>query len=240
MIPNIWIGYDSREAAAFHVCTQSIIERSSVPVAIKPLALSSLTWFPNHRDGTNAFITSRYLIPSLEDFSGWALFIDSDVLLREDIARLWALRDSRYALQCVHHDYRTSASRKYVGSPIEADNLEYPKKNWSSVMLLNCSHPAVRVLTPGYVARATSQHLHRFEWLAPDLIGELPREWNHLIGEYPREDQAALAHFTLGVPGFDAYVDAEHSREWHATLLRANEVVGEDAVQMMRRARTRA
>jgi lipopolysaccharide biosynthesis glycosyltransferase len=210
-----------------------------VPVAIRPLALSSLTWFPNHRDGTNQFITSRYLIPALSDFSGWALFIDSDILMREDVAKLWALRDDRFAVQCVKHDYRTSSRRKYLGSPLEADNVDYPKKNWSSVMLLNCGHPAVRKLTPGYVSQATSQHLHRFEWVDEALVGELPREWNHLVGEYPREDQAALAHWTLGVPGFDAYVDAEHSREWHAALLRANEIVGEDAVQLMRRARAR-
>lgn len=211
-----------------------------MPVAIKPLTLSSLTWFPSHRDGTNAFITSRYLVPALQDFAEWALFIDSDILFYEDVAKLWALRDSRYAVQCVKHDYRTSTRRKYAGSPIEADNLDYPKKNWSSVMLLNCSHPAMRVLTPGYVTKASSQHLHRFEWLDPDLIGELPQDWNHLVGEYPRCDGARLAHFTLGVPGFDAYVDAEHSRAWHQTLLRANEIVGEDAVQMMRRARARA
>lgn len=211
-----------------------------MPVAIYPLTLSSLKWFPNHSDGTNQFITSRYLIPSLLDFSGWALFIDSDVLLRRDVAELWALRDSRYAVQVVQHDYRTNARRKYVGSPIEADNLDYFAKNWSSVMLLNCSHPAMRVLTPGYVSRATSQHLHRFEWLDRALIGELPCEWNHLVGEYPRNDNAALVHWTQGVPGFGHYVDAEHSREWHAALLRANEIVGESPVETMRRAEVRA
>jgi lipopolysaccharide biosynthesis glycosyltransferase len=237
---NIWIGFDQREAAAFHVCAQSLIETASVPIAIKPLALRSLNWFSPHKGGTNQFITSRYLIPCLEDFSGWALFIDSDVLVRSDIARLWALRDPRYAVQVVKHDYRTSARRKYVGSPIENDNLDYPAKNWTSVMLLNCGHPAVRKLTPGYVTRATSQHLHRFDWLDQNLIGELPRDWNHLVSEMPRTDHAALAHYTLGVPGFDHYVDCEHSREWHQTLLRANEIVGESPVEMMQRAAVRA
>ncbi len=240
MIPTAWIGFDQREAAAFHVCAQSIIETASVPVAIKPLTLSSLKWFPNHRDGTNSFITSRYLIPALEDFSGWALFIDSDVLLRDDIAKLWELRDSRYAVQCVQHDYQSSARRKYVGSPIENDNVPYPMKNWTSVMLLNCGHPAMRKLTPDYVSRATSQHLHRFEWLDPALIGSLPRDWNHLVGEYPRNDDAKLAHFTLGVAGFAHYVDCEHSREWHQTLLRANEIVGESPADLIARAVERA
>jgi lipopolysaccharide biosynthesis glycosyltransferase len=234
------MGYDPREAAAWHVATQSIIETASVPVAIKALTLASLRWFPDHRDGTNQFITSRYLIPCLQDFAGWALFVDSDVLFRADVADLWELRDSRYAVQVVKHDYRTSAPRKYVGSPIENDNIQYPKKNQSSVMLLNCGHPAMRVLTPGYVARSTSQHLHRFEWLDPDLIGDLPSTWNHLVGEYPMRNDARLAHYTLGVPGFAHYVDCEHSREWHGALLRANAVVGECPVEMMQRAAVRA
>lgn len=240
MIPNIWIGFDQREAAAFHVCTQSIIETASVPVAIKPLTLASLKWFPNHPAGTNAFITSRYLIPCLEDFSGWALFIDSDILLREDIARVWSLRDDRYAVQVVKHAYRTRFPRKYVGSPIEAANLDYPRKNWSSVMLLNCGHQANRKLTPGYVSQATSQHLHRLEWLDDALVGELPADWNYLVGEQFRRDTARVVHYTLGVPGFGNYVDCEFSREWHGTLLRANEVIGESPVEMMRRAEVRA
>lgn len=211
-----------------------------MPVAIKPLTLSSLAWFPNHSDGTNQFITSRYLIPALEDFSGWALFVDSDVLFRTDVARLWSMRDPLCAVQVVKHDYRTRHPRKYIGSPIENDNLDYPCKNHSSVMLLNCGHPAMRVLTPGYVSRKTSQHLHRFEWLDPALVGELPPAWNHLVGEYPRDDTAAIAHFTLGVAGFSNYVDCEHSREWHQTLLRANEIVGEDPWSMMHRAQVRA
>jgi lipopolysaccharide biosynthesis glycosyltransferase len=209
-------------------------------VAIKPLTLDSLRSFENHGDGTNQFITSRYLIPALEDFRGWALFVDSDILFRADIARLWALRDQSFAAQVVKHDYRTASRRKYIGSPIENDNLDYPMKNWTSVMLLNCGHPAMRRLTQAYVAKATSQHLHRFEWLNHDLIGELPPAWNHLVGEMPRDDNAALVHWTLGVPGFDHYVDAEHSREWHQTLLRANNVVGEGVVEMMRRAEVRA
>lgn len=209
-------------------------------MAIKPLTLASLKWFPDHPGNTNQFITSRYLIPSLEDFSGWALFIDSDVLLRRDVADLWALRDERYAVQVVKHEYKTSHRRKYLGSPIENDNLDYPKKNWTSVMLMNCAHPAMRVLTPGYVSRNTSQHLHRFDWLDPDLIGELPATWNHLVGEYPRRDDAALVHYTLGIAGFENYVDCEHSREWHQTLLRANHVIGESAVEMLARAEVRA
>ena len=238
MIPT-YIGFDQREAAAFHVCVQSILETASLPVSITPITLRSLSWFPNHPDGTNQFITSRYLVPSMQDFSGWALFIDSDVIFREDIARLWALRDSEYAIQVVKHGYVTSAPRKYVGSPIEADNLNYPKKYWSCVMLMNCGHPAMRTLTAGYVSRHTSQHLHRFDWLDPALIGELPREWNHLVSEYPPNSDAKLVHHTLGAPGFEHYADSEHSGDWHGLLLRANEMIGESPVAMMYRASER-
>lgn len=240
MTVNVYIGWDSREAAAWHVCAQSIIEKASVPVALKPLTLDALRWFPNHPGGTNRFITSRYLIPCLEDFRGWALFIDADILLRADIADLWDLRDDRYAVQVVKHDYRTRSPRKYVGSPIEADNLDYERKNWSSVMLINCGHPAVRDMTPSRVAQMSSQDLHRFRWLDDSLVGELPGAWNHLVGEMPRRDDAKLVHHTLGTPGFSHYCDSEHSREWHQTLLRANEIVGEDAVEMLRRAQVRA
>lgn len=141
---------------------------------------------------------------------------------------------------CVKHDYRTRSPRKYIDSPIENDNLDYDRKNWSSVMLMNCGHLAMRTLTQDYVNGASSQHLHRFRWLADDLIGELPRDMNHLVGEYPRRDDAKLVHWTLGVPGFSHYVDAEHSREWHATLLRANEIVGECPRALISRARERA
>lgn len=234
------IGFDQREAAAWHVCVQSIIKHASVPVSITPLTLNSLKWFPNHPNGTNAFITSRYLAPSLFDFAGWALFLDSDIILRCDIADLWARRDERYAVQLVKHRYTTRHGRKYVGSPIEADNVPYPMKNYSSVMLMNCGHSAMRVLSPGYVSRSTSQHLHRFEWLDESLIGELPADYNHLVGEHARNDDAKVVHHTLGIPGFAHYVDSEHSREWHRLLLEANEVIGESPVDMMRRAEVRA
>jgi lipopolysaccharide biosynthesis glycosyltransferase len=236
----VWVGYDEREAAAYTVFCQSVIERASQPVAFKPLALHLMKWFANHKDGTNNFITSRYMIPCLEDFSGWVRWADGDMVCRRDIAELWALRDERYAVMRVPHEYKTRHPRKYIGSPIENDNLDYPKKNQSSVMLLNCGHPALRKLTPSYVVQATSQHLHRFEWLDPALIGDLPDTWNHLCLEQPLRDDAALVHFTCGIPGFDHYTDSEHARDWHRSLLKAVNVVGESPVEMMRRAEVRA
>lgn len=136
MIP-IFIGYDAREAIAFHVCSNSLLRLATEPLAITPLALQNLGQYQErHADGSNQFIYSRFLIPSLMDWKGWALFIDGDMIVREDIAKLWALRDEQKAVMCVHHNYKTKASTKYLG----ARNENYPRKNWSSVVLWNCAH----------------------------------------------------------------------------------------------------
>ena len=147
MIP-VMIGFDPRESVAYHVCSQSIISRSSEPVAITPLALKGLKGYhESHKDGSNAFIYTRFLTPHLMNYQGWAIFVDGDMVVQDDIAKLWAMRDDRYAVMVVKHDYKTKAREKYLGNV----NEDYPRKNWSSVILWNCGHPANRCLTPGYI-----------------------------------------------------------------------------------------
>ena len=156
---KVFIGYDPREAIAYHVCVNSIIRKSSVPFSVTPLALNNLAGYSEkHADGSNQFIYSRFLVPHLTGFSGWAIFMDGDMLLREDIQRLWELRDESKAVLVVKHDYRTRLKEKYLG----ARNEDYPRKNWSSVILWNCGHPANRALTPEFVEMATGAQLHRF------------------------------------------------------------------------------
>jgi len=174
MIP-IFIGYDSREAIAYHVCSNSIIRKSSEPLAIHPLALPNLQDYrETHTDGSNQFIYSRFLVPHLMNYSGWAIFLDGDMLLRDDIAKLWALRDESKAVVVVKHDYQTRMNEKYLG----ARNESYPRKNLSSVVFWNCGHAANRSLTPAFIESATGAQLHRFTWLTDDQIGELPKVWN--------------------------------------------------------------
>jgi hypothetical protein len=209
---RLFIGYDAREAVVYHVCVNSIIRQASQPVAVTPLALKNLgRYVERHRDGSNQFIYSRFLVPQLMGFSGWALYIDGDMLLRADIAELWNLRDESKAVLCVHHNYKTKMKEKYLG----AKNQDYPRKNWSSVMLWNCSHPANRSLTADFVERATGAQLHRFTWLPDELIGELPREWNWLPDEFGPNPQAKLLHWTLGAPCFNEFADAPMAEEWH-------------------------
>lgn len=216
---NIFIGFDPREAIAFHVCANSIIRRSSLPVAITPLALNNLAGYTErHTDGSNQFIYSRFLVAYLMNYAGWALFIDGDMLLRADIAELWALRDPDKAVLCVHHDYQTRTTDKYLG----ARNQDYPRKNWSSVVLWNCGHPANRILTPEYIEAASGSRLHRFAWLDDGQIGELPKVWNWLPDEFGPNEDARLLHWTLGTPCFHEYATAPMADEWHRERMLAN------------------
>jgi hypothetical protein len=194
-----------------------------------------LDGFDGQQDGTNAFIFSRYLIPYLQGYNGCAIFCDGDMHVDADIYELWELRDKTKAVQVVKHNYDTKNHRKYIGTPIENDNIDYPRKNWSSVMIFNCGHPSNLILTPEYVSEAGGSILHRFQWLRDEEIGSLPPEWNHLVGEY-EPSPAKLYHHTLGSPGFSYYAECESSRSWNTYLLNALNMAGERQAEMVRRA----
>jgi len=208
---NVVVGFDQKEAIAFHTFTQSVIEKSSLPVTFTPLAVNTLKDYKEeHTDGSNAFIYSRFLTPYLNDFKGWAIFADGDMICQADIKELWDLRDESKALLVVKHNYKTKASQKYLGNI----NENYPRKNWSSVVLWNCSHPSHKILTPDFIAKQTGKYLHRFSWLNDNDIGELPIEWNWLAIEYPVNIKAKLIHFTLGTPCFMSYRNTEMANYW--------------------------
>lgn len=219
MIP-VFYGFDPRESIGAHVFQHSVLMRASQPVQFVPLHLDSLRldYTETHTDGSNNFIYARFLVPYLMGFNGWAIFMDgSDMLCRADIAELWALRDPYgKAVQVVKHDYKTTEPRKYVGTEMEAVNQDYPRKNWSSVMLINCGHFAWRYITPETIAGKQGSFLHRFEFMEDDLIGELPSEWNHLVAEQPANPGSKIVHWTLGIPGFQHYAHDEFADEWFA------------------------
>lgn len=218
MVP-VFIGFDPREAVAFHVCANSIIRHASVPVSVTPLALNNLAGYTEtHTDGSNQFIYSRFLTPHLMGYQGWALFMDGDMIMRDDIAKLWALRDERKAVMVVKHDYQTRLQEKYLG----AKNESYPRKNWSSVVLWNCAHPANQCVTPEFVEKATGAQLHRFTWLKDEDIGELPKVWNWLPDEFGANEEAKLLHWTLGTPCFHEFADSPMASEWHRERMLAN------------------
>jgi lipopolysaccharide biosynthesis glycosyltransferase len=208
----IFIGYDPREAIAFHTCVNSIILHSSQPISIMPLALNNFQdYTETHTDGSNQFIYSRFLVPHLMDYQGQAIFMDGDMIVRGDIAELWAMRDLGKDVQVVKHDYKTKMTTKYLGSK----NEDYPRKNWSSVMIFNCQNFPTKKLTPEYIQKSTGAHLHRFEWTTDDRVGELPPEWNWLPDEYGPNPDAKLLHYTLGTPCFHDFATTPMADEWH-------------------------
>jgi lipopolysaccharide biosynthesis glycosyltransferase len=205
------VGFDQREAVAYHVFCQSVISKSSLPIVFLPLALNNLPMYSeSHSDGSNNFIYSRFLTPYLYNFSGWAIFTDGDMVCNDDIAKLWALKDDSKAVIVVPHDYQTKASQKYLGNK----NENYPRKNWSSVILWNCGHPKNKVLTPSFVGSQSGAFLHRFQWLDDSDIGFLPLEWNWLAIEYEDNYDAKLIHYTLGTPCFKEYRNTAMADLW--------------------------
>jgi hypothetical protein len=213
---RVFIGFDPREAVAFNVLAYSIHARASAPVAIAPLMLSQLGGLvtrERHPLQSTEFAFSRFLTPCLSDYEGWSIFMDCDMLMLDDVAKLWALRDDRYAVQVVKHDHQPRETVKFLGQT----QTQYPKKNWSSVMLFN--NARCRALTPEYVSTASGLELHQFKWLPDEaLIGALPRRWNHLVGYYAPTRDASLVHYTLGGPYFEEYRDCEYAAEWRAEL----------------------
>jgi hypothetical protein len=144
-------------------------------------------------------------------FSGCAIFIDGDMILRGDIVELWNLRELDKDVMVVKHDYQTCMPVKYLGSK----NEDYPRKNWSSVILWNCNSFPNRQLTPEFVQKSSGSFLHRFSWLDDSRIGELPPEWNWLPDEYGVNTSAKLLHYTLGTPCFQEFADTPQGNEWH-------------------------
>jgi len=230
MIP-VFVGYDPRESIAYHTFCQSVIQSSSVLPSFVPLASRLLDDFDGQQDGSNAFIYSRYLVPSIMKWDGWAIFADGDMICKNDIKELWELRDDKYAVMVVKHDYKTKFARKYIDTPLENHNINYPRKNWSSVMLWNCYHRKNQILTPEFVAEAGPTFMHRFQWLRDDEIGELPIEWNWLVGEYEPRETAKLYHYTLGVPSIPHYEDCPHAEHWFESLDNAVYCAGEQILK---------
>jgi len=209
---NIFIGYDSKEKVAFSTLSYSILKNSTKPISITPIYLNNIKDdFVRERNNLSSteFSFSRFIIPHLMNYQGWALFMDCDMLMKADVSELWRLRDDKYAVQVCKHDYTPKEKTKFLGQTQTA----YPKKNWSSVMLMNCKK--CTQLTPNYVNRASGLELHQYKWLEGDhLIGELPLEWNWLVGEYEHKEDVKNVHYTKGGPWFEEYKNCDYSQDW--------------------------
>jgi hypothetical protein len=228
---DVYIGFDRREPEATLVARRSLLKTISVGVRIHDLREDELRSSGLYdrpfriegkqridvRDGkpfSTDFSFTRFLVPTLQDYRDWALYCDSDFLFRSDLSDLLALADPSKAVMCVKHDYRPPERIKMDGQRQE----RYGRKNWSSLMLWNCGHPANAALRPEVVNFSSGAFLHGFQWLADDLIGGLPECWNWLEGWSPATIEPRIVHMTRGIPTMAGYEDIPYADEWRAYL----------------------
>lgn len=223
-----YLGWDSAQMRAWAVAAFSLRMHARVEVEVQRLAMPHLraaglynrpTRFLD--DGywdeisgapmSTGHAIARFLVPAICGYQGRALFADGDVLFRDDVANLFALADERCAIQVVQHHHDPRETVKMTGHA----QTTYARKNWSSVILWNCGHPANAALTVDLVNTLPGRDLHRFCWLDDTLVGALPARWNVLVGSELVAD-AAVAHFTEGVPDMPGYEHCEYSDEWYA------------------------
>lgn len=216
---NVFIGHEDRVTVGTHVFVQSVLDHARQPVEITPITRLAT---PGHAEGTNAFTARRFLVPHLTGRKGWALFCDgADMLMRADINEVMQHASHRHAVMVAKHDYKTKHARKYRGTAMEADNVDYPRKQWAAVMLFNCRHPIWVDWTPEKVGATPLLDLLQLNGLPDDLIADLPMEWNWLVDEHGENQDAKLIHFTAGVPAILAHASAPMAGEWFATQARA-------------------
>ena len=220
---KVFIGWDPREDIAFQVCEHSIIKRSPnadvVPLVQADLRSVGLYSRPLDSLSSTEFTFTRFLIPAIMNYKGWAMFTDCDIIFLEDVQNLFDLADDQYAIMCVKHDYEVKESVKMDGKI----QTVYPRKNWSSVMLINCGHSSNAKLTPRLVNTESGKYLHRFGWLEDNEIGEFSHEWNWLAGtgvyRESLDGKPKAIHHTLGGPWFKNYRNCEYRQEWIDELM---------------------
>lgn len=213
---KVFVGYDSREDIAWKVCRHSLLRHSDnltvIPLRQDSLRELGLYTRPFDTQASTEFSLTRFLTPYLAAQSGWVIFCDCDFLFNVDVRDIFEGLDPAKALYCVQHEYTPAHAVKMDGKTQAA----YPRKNWSSFMVFNCDHPAVRALTPAVVNSASPAFLHRFEWIEDQSqIGALDLDWNFLEGEYPKPSKTPrVIHFTNGGPWFDEWQDCDYADLW--------------------------
>ena len=221
---NIYIGYDTREDIAYQVSKFSALQQSKnvsvFPLKLDDLKEQGLYWRGEDKLGSTEFTFSRFLVPELNDYKGWALFCDCDIIFLEDINNLFNLKDDKYAVMCVQHDYTPKEETKMDGK----QQTLYPRKNWSSLVLWNCGHPSNQKISKELInnPETTGKYLHRFSWLKDEEIGAIPHYWNWLVGWYkePNDGSPKAIHYTEGGPWFENYRDCDYHQKWKDLLFK--------------------
>ena len=216
--PVFFIGYDPKEDIAYRVCKQSLLTRSTIKIkafALKQFELRSMGFYKRENDplASTEFTYTRFLIPALMNYKGWAVFCDCDILFLADIKNLFSNLSNDKAIYCVKHDYTPKEKHKMDGR----QQTVYPRKNWSSFVIFNCSHPANKKLTIDLANKETGSYLHQFKWLKDNQIGDLDERWNWLEGWTSKHNSKKpfAVHYTRGGPWFNEWEDVEYADLWN-------------------------
>ena len=213
---KIFVGYDSSQPDAYLVCKHSILKHNPhaevIPLIRSKLEEAGIYSRPHDELSSTEFTFTRFLVPFLTDYTGWALFVDCDIVFNVDVQQLFDQADNKYAIMCVKHEYEPQEQVKMDGRP----QTSYPRKNWSSVMLLNCAHPSLQALTPETINTDVIPGIffHSFKWLEDKYVGELDHTWNYLVGVYNDIEMPNVIHYTSGGPWFEQWADCEFSEVW--------------------------
>jgi hypothetical protein len=227
---SIFIGFDPGEFVAFALARFSLVRHMKRQIPVFGLLLPVMQELGLYNRPTEMYegqlwdkiseapmstehACSRFLVKELAR-DGWAMFCDGDVLFRKDVNFLFDQLDPKYAVYCVHHKYAPTSSVKKDGQM----QTVYPRKNWSSVFVINCNHPANVALTVEIINKIPGRDLHRFCWLNDDEIGELNPEWNFLVGHTDQQIDPAIVHFTEGLPNVSGYENVQYADEWWREL----------------------
>lgn len=238
---TVFVGWDSREPIASEVCAHSIASRTKATVKfhflnhrdLRKSGLFRRAWLTeavsgNYRDinddkpFSTEFSHTRFLIPELQLFGGWALFLDSDMIFQGDIAKLFEIKDDKYAVMCVKHQHEVTKEHIKMDGRLQQ---KYYRKNWSSFVLWNCGHQANQRMRKERVNFATGAELHSFNWLKDDEIGALPKHYNYISGVSPKLPQyeggpakPEVIHYTEGGPWFEECKGVPYADLWDEEL----------------------
>ena len=205
---RIFIGWDSRFPEPADVLAHSLRKHASIPLDIQYLKLDELNIQREYDPlASTEFTYSRFLVPHLCDFQGKAIFMDNDMLCFGDVRELDELDMTGLALRVVKHDYQPSNTIKMYG----AVQTSYPRKNWSSMMIMNCE--PLKLWSKQVVETQTGAYLHRFEEIPDEQIGEIPKTWNTLDW---MDQSTKLIHYTNGGPWFKEFEDHPHADVWNS------------------------
>jgi lipopolysaccharide biosynthesis glycosyltransferase len=219
---KIFVGLDELHPEAYETCKYSILENNDrYDISVHPINCNTIRQYSRIKDKfeSTQFAFARFFAPHECGYKGQSVFVDGDFLFLESIDSLLDLYDSHYPVMCCKHNYTPNSSLKMD------DKLQsiYPRKNWSSLMIFNNSHPDVAKLTPERVNQESGKYLHRFKWA--NKIGSIPVGWNWLVGYYKEtfNFKPKALHYTDGGPWLSGFANCEYHEEWTRVLRESHE-----------------